>query len=151
MQTKLRLALDAGGVLFIHSSESKEDTSGTAWMPGCLEALEKLSTVYDLYVISFAGRQRGLETRDIIAKDAKAWLPEDHVYIVNDRKKKGPLCRELGIHLMVDDRLDVLNGVHQSALQCKLYHFDVTGRTKNKPRFIQTVVNWKDLAEDLLK
>lgn len=151
MQSKLRLALDAGGVLFTHDSGHKEDTSGTAWISGCRQALEKLSAFYDLYVISFAGQQRGLETRKAIATDAKAWLPEDHVYIVNDRKEKGALCAGLGIHIMVDDRLDVLNIVHSAAPQCKLYHFDLSGRKKNKPRYVRTVVNWEDLVDCLVK
>jgi 5'(3')-deoxyribonucleotidase len=144
MQSKPRLALDAGGVLFTHSSHH------TAWKPGCLEALEELSKVYDIYVISFAGHQRGLETRNAIFQDAKNWLPDDHIHIVDDRKKKGPLCAELKIQMMVDDRLDVLNTVHQTTPHCKLYHFDVTGRTKNKPRYIQTVVDWENLMDTLL-
>src|SRR5437868_5846715 len=140
-----RLGLDAGGVLFIHSSEQKgEDTSSTQWMPGCLAALEKLSQTYELYVVSFAGQQRGEETKAAIAQEASQFFPEDHVHIVSQRRLKGIVCAELKLSVMVDDRLDVLNAIHMTAPipqgrdNCQLIHFDPTGRTRQKPRYIKT-------------
>jgi hypothetical protein len=67
-------------------------------MPGCKEALEKLSVNNDLVLVSFCGRQRAIETKASIEKNLPGLFRE--CIFVKDKKKKGEICDviELFIH-----------------------------------------------------
>jgi hypothetical protein len=77
-------------------------------MPGCKIALETLVKMgHELFIMSFCGKNREVESRQ--ALDAiKHLIPESNWVFVRDRKLKSVRCSELGLDVMIDDRLDIL-------------------------------------------
>ena len=103
------LALDAGGVLFQKEHERAEDTDQVdRWMPGCIDAVRRIAArgTHRIIVNSFAGKQRGEETRKSIAESLGDTVA--HVFIVKDRDLKWKVCYDTYADVMVDDRFDVL-------------------------------------------
>jgi len=112
MQT-LNIGIDAGGVMFIHiERKNNEDTSTTNWMDSALVSMQKLKSMgHRLFLISFAGKKTGEETKRVIQQDASGIINNEDMFIVKDRKKKGIVCKEQKIDIMIDDRADVLLSV----------------------------------------
>lgn len=113
MQT-LNIGIDAGGVMFVHVERKKnnEDTSTTNWMVDALSSMQKLKNMgHRLFLVSFAGKKTGEETKRVIKLDASGFINNEDMFIVNDRKKKGIVCKQQKIDIMIDDRADVLLSV----------------------------------------
>jgi hypothetical protein len=112
------LALDAGGVMFVHSSEKdcNEDTSQTEdWMPGAVDAIRTLQTKYTVIVNSFAGKKRGQQTKTKVAEV----FPEIPVFIVKDRDRKWEVLATKNADIMVDDRKEILDTVRTQWLKAQ--------------------------------
>ncbi len=122
--SKLRIALDAGGVIFSHShsEDNKEDTSQvTNWMNGAIDTIRALSKEgHTLFVNSFAGKATGqATTKEILDKLGDVFTPE-RIVIVKNRNLKYKPCIDLKIDVMVDDREDVLDSISQECLKRNL-------------------------------
>lgn len=139
------IGIDAGGVLFQHrrnSSNSTEDTSSTIWNEGALDSLKKLKTKgHRLYLISFAGKKTGELTKQALRDEASEYIDEEDMYIVNHRLKKGKLCKQLGIDVMLDDRPDVLEAVLKDSQRTKCYLFG----TEPSQKFTR-VLTWDEFV-----
>jgi hypothetical protein len=127
-----RIGIDCGGVLFAHDTKydktnasHTEDTSSTScWMSGALDALEELKKRNcELFIVSFAGKKRGDETRKTILSTVNHLIPENNIFIVNDRKLKGHICKEHNLQVLIDDRKDVLMEAQKTypSLKCILF------------------------------
>jgi hypothetical protein len=140
----LRVAIDFGGVITkMERGEKKEikrnnnskhshhiekdgnegDHESTCVnMPYVKEELNKLKSQHKLFINSFCGFERALKTDSAI----KSELPDifEECYFVKDRKYKGQICKALGCHVLIDDRLDVLRNAKQifPELQCILFY-----------------------------
>lgn len=78
-------------------------------MPFAVDNMIKLYNGHcELYMISFCGKRRSVMTHESVDK----CLPfvKEQFYISN-RKKKGFVCKLIGCHFMIDDRIDVLEHV----------------------------------------
>jgi hypothetical protein len=167
-QNQMKIGLDVGGCLFQHDGQEnggREDTSGTQWMPGALEAVAAMAEKdsHTLYVVSFAGKKRGLET--VAAFDAHPdfgkWVPPGRVYVVNDRKKKVNVINEHSIEVMVDDRLDILEDVLARSPGIRLCVLYASSRmneeevkkavTKYTGKRLVVANSWKEVREAILK
>jgi len=64
----------------------------------------------------------GLETREKLL-EVKDVIPPEHVFIVKDKLKKGTVCRNEGIQVLIDDRQDVLRAAKKNfpELTCILF------------------------------
>jgi hypothetical protein len=146
--TKLLIGVDYGGVCSSDSVQHEDEkqpvpnTTGELGInvPNCLDSLRKLASRHKLVLISFCGKKRAEATK-------KYFSTIDHsfseFYYVKNRAFKADVCKKLGVDLMIDDRLDVLEligttlvppstatlhfGSHPSDIVCKFkptYHVD---------------------------
>jgi hypothetical protein len=84
----MKIGIDFGGVLSIPDGEDKNGHVNTSIdMPGALEALLFLKKQeHSLFLISFAGKQRSLDTRKSIEKINPNLF--DEMYFVKDKMTK---------------------------------------------------------------
>jgi hypothetical protein len=114
---KFNIGIDFGGVLSVHYKESNiiakngDHINTTMDMPYAIESLKKLKNVgNDLFLISFCGKARSVETRKSIIDNNVGELFTE-LYFVKKREHKNILCKYIGCHFMIDDREDVLDFV----------------------------------------
>ena len=48
---------------------------------------------FELFVVSFAGKKTGQESRDVIGRDASTWIPDENVHIVPDGGTRGACAK----------------------------------------------------------
>lgn len=140
---KLRIGIDFGGVLSVHEKNQPPPTHKNDGdhvrtaidMPGAIDALHRLhSAGHELHLISFCGFPRAVETQKALIKADLAKLFTT-INFVRKRNWKGYVCDELGIHVMIDDRQDVLKAVKT----------DTAGRT----HCLRFENGWVAVLEDL--
>lgn len=141
------IGIDAGGVLFVNRGEiPSEDTSSTNFMEDAIKIMRDLKQRgHRLFLISFAGKRVGQETKDALKEHAPDCIMENDMYIVNKRTKKGILCNQLNIDIMIDDRIDVLEKVLEDSPKTKCILFG--GQKTDNPHIIH-VDNWVQLIKD---
>ena len=84
----MRIGIDCGGVLFVTNtkfepefSEDADRDEPEAWMPGAKEALEELKQQgHELFVVSFCGKRRALETREKLL-EIRHLIPPKNVFL----------------------------------------------------------------------
>jgi len=107
------IGIDFGGVLSIHDRTQNnlidEHTHTTLNMPNALVSIQKLvDNGHILNLISFCGRTRAYETRDSLDNIKHLF---DKQYYVKNAMDKGKICSMIGAHIMIDDRIDILDSV----------------------------------------
>lgn len=108
------IGIDFGGVLGIHDKGDCEHINTSINMPGEIEALNELkSQNHNLYLISYCGKKRATETRDSMDNNNVSCLFQAKYYVKN-KKFKSNICNDVGIHIMIDDRIGILNSIKQS-------------------------------------
>ena len=117
------VAIDFGGVLSIHQeSTSSEHRSTAINIPGSIEALEAMKKFgHKLYINSFCGRSRAIETRDSINKKVPGLF--DGLYFVKSKPYKGYITKFIGADVMIDDTLEVLEEIQKIDPTCHLIWF----------------------------
>ena len=113
----MKIGIDFGGVCSSKADDYENDNKvvinkdgiRSISMPGCLEALTELSKVHELYLISFCGAKRAKETGQYLQRVYPDLFKE--LYFVKKRTFKNGVCKYLGIDVMIDDRLDVLETI----------------------------------------
>lgn len=106
----LKIGIDFGGVLSIHDGKcvDKEHRNVIINMPQALESLLELKKQgHKLYLISFAGKSRSIETYNSI-KDINLF---DDYFFVKDKKYKKDISEYLGLDLMIDDNIGIIYDV----------------------------------------
>lgn len=155
----LRVAIDFGGVITQkeeRSTENKDSDHDTTQvnMPYVKESLLKLKTRHTLYLNSFCGFKRAVDTYEAV----KTEIPDifEKVYFVKDRKYKGLICKYEGCHVLIDDRLDVLQNAKSvfPELQCILFYtnqklegceFPIVNDWRVMEDIIERLIEYKDL------
>jgi hypothetical protein len=146
----LKIGVDFGGVLSIHDQGERagaEHNNTTINIPEALESLRLLKQAgHKLYLNSFCGKNRAMETKAAIEKEAPGLF--DGLFFVKNKKFKGAITRYLGCDAMIDDRLDILQDIQG----CKPIWFkgDPTFEDTNKlPRRTNIVeaFTWKEAVE----
>ena len=107
------IGIDFGGVLSINDTTEQSSTqhrNTTVDMPGAKEAIAHLAKDHKLFLISFCGKRRAMETK---ASIAEAGLDKyfTGLYFVKHPDYKAQLTRYLGCNVMIDDNIDVLNNI----------------------------------------
>jgi hypothetical protein len=118
------IGIDFGGVLGIHDNTfGAEHRNVSINMPLAVESLLKLKSLgHRLYLISFCGRSRAIETQKSLEMtnitDSKTCAEVfDEIIFVKDIEYKRYICEYLNCHFMIDDREDIQRHVVQS--ECK--------------------------------
>lgn len=106
------IGIDFGGVLSIDDALllASPHRNTQIDMPGAHEAITQLAKDHKLYLISFCGKRRAMETKASIQSSGLA----KHfagLYFVKHPDYKSQLTRYLGCDAMIDDRVDVLNNI----------------------------------------
>lgn len=106
-EKKPTIGIDYGGVCSWHEHENDDFTEEVGInIPNCLETLYKLKEEgYQLILISFCGNKRAVLTRKYFYKMDN---PFDEMYFVRKRRYKNDVCKRVGVDVMIDDRLDIL-------------------------------------------
>lgn len=116
-ENKFRIGIDFGGVLSVYKEETDDEPAEhmntELDMPNAINSLETLKELgNDLYLISFCGKKRAIETFNAIEKKNVSNLFNEQFY-VKSWKYKSSICKFIGCHFMVDDRKDVLDNIRR--------------------------------------
>lgn len=105
----LRIGIDLGNVCMTGGDHyGQADGTSALNVPDCIESLRTLRDAgHHLYIISWCGARRATATMPIVASLGLF----DGVYFVRDRRYKDMVCQRLGIDVMIDDRMDVLQSI----------------------------------------
>ena len=121
--TKVRVAVDVGGVLVVHDPtpappppgsneaprpvlDGEPTVSEPKIMPGAIAGLKALvaDEKVELYVVSYCGYPREVQSRAVMKKHGiDKYIPEDRWFFTRTHEDKGRACEQEGINLMVDD------------------------------------------------
>jgi hypothetical protein len=109
----LKIGIDVGGVLSIHKTDvgdGEHENTGID-MPGAIDSVRSLAAAgHSLYVVSFCGRRRAIETRDALVACGLADC-FTAMYFVKKVTQKKNVCAALGLDALIDDRSDILRSV----------------------------------------
>jgi len=142
----LKIGVDFGGVCSVHS-EKYENEHGVKEevinMPGCVEALRKLRELgHTLILVSFCGEKRaGATAKFLISKYPGLF---DRVFFVKKRQFKENVCIALGLDVLIDDRLDILQTLTKT--QSIWFSHDEEG-CGNKYRPTAQCISWAEVLE----
>jgi hypothetical protein len=105
------IGIDFGGVLSVDDTlVSSPHRNTTVDIPGAKEALARLAKDHKLFLISFCGKRRAMETKaSIIAAGLDKYFAG--LYFVKHPDYKSQLTRYLGCHVMIDDTIEVLDNI----------------------------------------
>ena len=116
-----KIAIDVGGVIIEKKNQFGQDTNfdidNIKWVPGALQALEKLSKIYDVYILSFCGKKTEAETRLALKKEVAQLIPEDKWIFTREREYKIDRMKTHGITTLVDDTLQIINWVENAGMK----------------------------------
>ena len=109
----LKIGIDVGGVLSIHKTDvgdGEHENTGID-MPHAIESVRALAAAgHTLYIVSFCGRRRAMETRDSLVACGLADCFAA-MYFVKKVTHKKHVCASLGLDVLIDDRGDILRSV----------------------------------------
>ncbi len=107
----MNIGVDFGGVLSVHDGGNTEHKNTLINMPFALETLQKLKDNGNkLYLVSFCGKTRAIETKKSIELSGATHLFENQFYVRN-REYKADICEHIGCNFMIDDREEILDNV----------------------------------------
>lgn len=148
----MKIGVDVGGVL---SKISKNDKFIEINMEGCLEALKLLKeNGHQLYLISFCGKKRAKETKDVLNK----FDLFEKLFFVKKKDYKSHLCKALQLDMMIDDTIGILWGVQGISTTTLCVWFqgdpffestkgDESIAIRMKKNNLTTVKTWTDVLE----
>ena len=143
------IGIDFGGVLSVHDNKlGAEHRNVSINMPLAVENLLKLKALgHRLYLISFCGRSRALETQTSLeqTKLTDSMSCADvftDIIFVKDIEYKRYICEYLNCHFMIDDREDIQRHVVQS--ECKT--IPILFGSEKHPDFV-AAKDWNQVVE----
>jgi hypothetical protein len=149
----LDIGIDFGGVLSVHAADDEkggEHRRLDVDMPDALESLKKLKEQgHRLHLISFCGSKRAQQTATSLKNQCSDLFYS--LFFVKNKKFKGAVCKMLGCDIMIDDTLDVLEGVvlDNPTIVPILFTGDkgfvAPGRCANVP--VNETATWKGIVE----
>lgn len=132
----LRIGIDVGGVLSQHRAKNTDGSEhqGTSIdMPRCKEFLSKLKQIgHDLYIISFCGKSRAIETIQEIkkithinadGKEQPIFDDDSKLCFVKKKEYKGKACKHFGIDVLIDDTLSLFEYVQKDSTMTSFIWF----------------------------
>lgn len=106
LHKRLKIGIDRGGV--VRSQKDDPDIKLQDFdVPGAIESLRKLAQMHDLYLVSYSGEKRAIETTKYIDQT----LPNvfRNTFFVKENSYKHNICKLMELDVMIDDRIEVLN------------------------------------------
>lgn len=114
----IKLAIDVGGVLIekrdLSGADTNFDLSYVKWVPGAIEAVEKLSTHFDLYILSFCGKRTEMETRIALRDKISHFIHENKWIFTRKREHKVKEMVKHEIWGLVDDTPMIIDLVKEN-------------------------------------
>jgi len=106
------IGIDFGGVLSVDDVllPASPHRNTQIDMPDAHEAITQLARDHKLFLISFCGKRRAMETKaSLIASGLYTHFAG--LYFVKHPDYKSQLTRYLGCYVMIDDRVDILDNI----------------------------------------
>ena len=114
---------------------------------GTLEGLQALSKEYDLFIIS---RRKAKETaRAWTKKKLDGLIKETNIFFVTEDREKNPICKELGIGIFLDDKIESLWELKTVKKRFWFDRFDVSKEYADL-RGIKVVSSWEDFVKQMV-
>lgn len=138
-----------GSIVF--ESYKKQVTPEIAPVEGAVEALVKLSSNYDVIVMT----ARDISVEPITMRWINRHFPDlfKNVHFVGNRKDsviwrtKAEVCQELGVFCLIDDSLKNLTLVHEAGIKTILFGDYAWNRTDVLPQGMVRAKNWQAVLE----
>lgn len=160
-----RIGIDVGGVIIDRVKNDHTDTSffsdnylATSAVPGAFNSIARLIRYFgaeNVFIISKCGEVVENKTRHWLEHHGfyatTGFLPEN-VRFCRTRQEKLPLCRQLGITSMIDDRLEVLGymiGFVPDLVLFQGYAGDLTERPDQLQQ-VHLVQTWEEAADHII-
>jgi hypothetical protein len=154
--SNLRIGVDFGGVCSINSekyeNESRVGVHETINVPGCVEALRQLRQLgHSLFLVSFCGAKRAETTaKFLITKHPELF---ERAFFVKKRSYKDNVCLALGLDVMIDDRVDILQTITKSQTiwfsnEEKTQGYDPTNQCISWAEVLEVVPTLQNLSLD---
>jgi hypothetical protein len=151
-EQQLVINIDFGGVLSIHDRDHNggEHRNTCINMADALDALKLLkSKGHLLYLNSFCGKSRAIETQKSIEMQCDQKIFED-LYFVKSKQFKGIVTDALEADIMIDDTLDILLTIRNKH-KCPILIWFVGDPsfddTHNAPKGILKVSSWQEILQ----
>lgn len=125
-------------------------------LPGAFEALNKLKTKYELYVLTARPEEVVIETKLAIKKHFPDLFKDVHfapAFGPGIRKTKVEVCKELGIEIIIDDGMHNLELCAKEGIKSYLFNapwneqYDKVELSKSG---IIRINNWQEIMRELL-
>ena len=144
------IGIDFGGVLSVDDTLVSSPHRNTAVdMPGAKEALAELSKDHKLFLISFCGKRRAMETKaSIIAAGLSNYFTG--LYFVKHPDYKSQLTRYLGCHIMIDDTVQVLDNIRTNDDKIITILFNTATTWYEIPAIITSLTNTENPRDDTI-
>ena len=111
----LKIGIDIGGVCSSHASGYEDDLKSSSTIldiDGCLETLYKLVRMgHHIYIVSFCGAKRAVETQGTLINMYPELFTTKNLFFVKKKTYKDLICQHLGLDVMIDDRIDIINSL----------------------------------------
>lgn len=142
---------------YIRKTINHQDISGFMPMPGSLSAIKKLAKDFDLYVVTARTKNVKKHTRNWVAyhfpKMLKKIIFGQYRKEGEFKKTKGEICKEQGISLIVDDRIDYALDCYKHGVKAIVFDYkDEYPWSKGKyPKDLKKAKDWKEVLEIIKK
>ena len=142
---------------YIRKTINKQDISKFMPMPGSVLAIKKLAKDFDLYMVTARTKY--------IKKHTRIWLnyhfPKMFKKIIfgqyrkegEFKKTKGEICKELGISMIIDDRIDYALDCYKHGVKAIVFDYkDGYPWSKGKlPKDVKKAKDWKEVLDIIKK
>jgi phosphoglycolate phosphatase-like HAD superfamily hydrolase len=115
-------------------------------VPGAKKGLEVLANA-GIRLEAMTSRPESM--RDVTMALLDKYFPKifSDVHLTGGLEHKGDLCQRHGIHVLVDDSMEWLQGANERGVRCILFDFKGTyGSTKKPPMGIRRAESWEDVS-----
>lgn len=121
----MKIAVDVGGVIIKkdYSDVSKEDTliAGVEFaqiFENAHQVMKDLSEKHELWILSFAGANREVQTKQILRKHKfNEIIPEERWIFVRSRREKLPAMRQYNLDLLIDDTEQIIKMLNKEGIK----------------------------------
>ena len=156
MNSSFNIGVDFGGVLSTLDKDEETDSNSEHFstvidIPDAIDNLLKLKSLgHKLYLISYCGRARALETKQsldktIISENMKCSDIFEGIYFVKEKAFKKDLCEFLNCQFMIDDRI----GIQLNILTTSNKTIPILFGCHNDE--VKSALNWNEVAEIILQ
>lgn len=138
---KLTICVDFGGVISKHSGDNAEHDNTELDMENAVSSLQKLHEHHNLMLLSFCGKAKAIKSKMSIINSGNENLFDEMIFVKNT-KYKNELCLHKGAHIMIDDRVDILDNIKDNNPTIKTILFGAMESDRHIP-----AIDWIKVME----